>query len=239
MLSAERREETLMKIKGLQKLTLLDYPGELACTVFLFGCNFRCPFCHNASLVLNRGDDEEISESEFFEFLSSRVGRLSAVCISGGEPTLNPEIFEFISKIKAMGFKVKLDTNGYKPSAIRELISASLLDYVAMDIKNSPESYAATAGLLGIDISLIKESAELLRSSGVDFEFRTTVVRELHSLSDIRSIGEWLAGGEKFYLQAFKDSGDIISGGLSSPTEQEMDALLSELKKYIPLAEKR
>lgn len=225
-----------MKIKGLQKLTLLDYPEKIACTVFLGGCNFRCPFCHNASLVLPERESEGISEAEFFAFLESRVGRLGGVCISGGEPTLHPSLPEFIGKIKALGFSVKLDTNGYRPDALRALISEGLVDYVAMDIKSSLEGYGRCVGIPELNTEPIRESAALLMEGGVDFEFRTTVVRELHAEEDIRAIGEWLAGGERFYLQSFKDSGDIITAGLSPYSDEEMERLAKILQEKIPLA---
>ena len=228
-----------MKIKGLQKLTRLDYPDKVACTVFLGGCNFRCPFCHNASLVLEGRDGGEITEEEFFAHLEARRGRLSGVCVSGGEPTLQAGLPDFLKKIKDMGYAVKLDTNGYRPAVLKSLVGAGLVDYVAMDIKNSADGYAATAGIGGMDISPILESAAYLMSGVVEFEFRTTVVRELHSVENIRAIGEWLLGDERFYLQSFKDSGDLIADGLSAYSEDEMRGLLSELRKYIPKAELR
>ena len=225
-----------MKIKGLQKLTLLDYPEKIACTVFLGGCNFRCPFCHNASLVLPERESEGISEAEFFAFLESRVGRLGGVCVSGGEPTLHPSLPEFIGKIKALGFSVKLDTNGYRPDALRALFSEGLVDYVAMDIKSSLEGYGSCVGIPEFNTEPIRESAALLMEGGVDFEFRTTVVRELHTEEDIRAIGEWLAGGERFYLQSFRDSGDIITAGLSPYSDEKMERLAKILQEKIPLA---
>ena len=229
----------MMKIKGLQKLTLLDFPERIASTVFVGGCNFRCPFCHNASLVARGGSDGDISESSFFSFLSSRVGRLSGVCVSGGEPTLYRELPEFLSKIKEMGYAVKLDTNGYSPEMLAELIDNRLVDYVAMDIKNSREKYALSAGLPGLDISKIEKSAELLMTHRVPFEFRTTVCRELHTKEDIVKIGEWLGGDEKFYLQSFKDSGDILKEGFSAYSDEEMRELERILSKYIRNSEWR
>ena len=223
----------MIKIKGLQKLTLLDFPERIACTVFLGGCNFRCPFCHNASLVLPERQSEDITEGEFFEFLASRVGRLSGVCVSGGEPTLYKELPLFLLKIKQMGFAVKLDTNGYNPEMLEALINDGLVDYVAMDIKNSREKYPLTAGLSTLDISKIEKSASLLMKGSVPFEFRTTVCRELHTEEDIKKLGEWLGGDEKFYLQSFKDSGDILSGGFSAYSDEEMKGLLLILKERI------
>lgn len=228
-----------MVIKGLQKLTLLDYPGRLACTVFLGGCNFRCPFCHNASLVLPGRSSENISEEEFLSFLDRRRGMLEGVCISGGEPTLYSELPTFIEKIRARGYSVKLDTNGSHPDLLFSLINAGLVDYVAMDIKNSKKKYGVTVGIDGFDVTPIERSAELLLRGEVDFEFRTTVVRELHTADDIREIGRWLAGSEKFFLQPFKDSGDIISNGMSAYSEAEMSSLLDIFRKFVPLAQIR
>ncbi len=226
-------------IKGLQKLTLLDYPGETAATVFLGGCNLRCPFCHNASLVLPEKFGATMPNEEFFAFLESRRGKIRAVCVSGGEPTLASDLYEFIENIKNMGFLVKLDTNGTRPEVLYSLIADGLLDYVAMDIKNSPLRYAETVGISGFDTTAVAESAGLLMKGRVDFEFRTTVCRELHTEKDIRDIGIWLSGDEKFFLQAFKNSGDLIGKGYSAYTPAEMMQLTAILKEYIPNAEKR
>ena len=233
-------------ISGLQRLTLLDYPGKIACTVFLGGCNFRCPFCHNGSLVVPSEISELMSEDEFFAFLDSRVGRLEGVCISGGEPTLTSNLADFVRKIKEKGFSVKLDTNGSRPEVLRSLIDENLLDYVAMDIKNSPENYGKTVGFnseFGIRnsklIESVRESAKILMQGRVDFEFRTTLCRELHSEGDIEAIGKWLSGDEKFYLQSYRDEGDLLLGGFSTYTEAERSELLKTLRKYIPNAELR
>lgn len=233
-------------ISGLQRLTLLDYPGKIACTVFLGGCNFRCPFCHNGSLVVPGEISELMSEDEFFAFLDSRVGRLEGVCISGGEPTLTPNLADFVRKIKEKGFSVKLDTNGSRPEVLGSLIDENLLDYVAMDIKNSPENYGKTVGFnseLEVRnsklIESVRESAKILMEGRVDFEFRTTLCRELHSESDIEAIGKWLSGDEKFYLQSYRDEGDLLLGGFSAYTEAERRELLKILQKYIPNASLR
>ena len=226
-------------IKGLQKLTLLDYPGVIAATVFLGGCNLRCPFCHNASLVLPEKYGETISDTDFFAFLDSRRDRLQGVCVSGGEPTLYPQLEEFIREIKDRGFLVKLDTNGTRPEVLRRLVENNLLDYVAMDIKNSPLRYGETVGITDFDPTPIAESAAILMNGKTDFEFRTTVVRELHTPKDIEQIGQWLSGDEKFFLQTFVDSGDLIGTGYSGYTACEMEELTNLLKKYIPKAQKR
>lgn len=227
-----------MLIKGLQKLTLLDFPGKVACTVFTGGCNFRCPFCHNASLV-TRLNNDRIDEDEFFRYLEKRRNVLEGVCISGGEPTLQPDLYDFIKKIKSMGYAVKLDTNGYQPDVLKKLCNDGLLDYVAMDIKNSPEKYALTAGINELDMNRICESTEFLMSGNVEFEFRTTVMSELHKSNDFESIGEWLKGNERYFLQSFADSGDLIEEGFSSPCESELNDFLSKIVHYIPNAQIR
>lgn len=226
-----------MIIKGIQKLTLLDFPGRVACTIFTAGCNFRCPFCHNASLVVKNGIDV-IPEEEIFDFLDKRRGRLSGVCISGGEPTLQPDLIPFIRRIREMGYAIKLDTNGYRPDVVKELIDGGLVNYIAMDIKTSRERYFAVAGV-DIDVAKIEESAALVMQSGIDYEFRTTVVKELHSEADFTNIGNWLSGAEKFFLQGFIDSGDCISGGLHGYDKNELLDLLNVLKVKIPSAKIR
>ena len=229
-----------MLIKGLQKLTLLDFPEKMACTLFTFGCNFRCPFCHNASLVLAaRADGAIIEEENFFKFLRSRRGILEGVCISGGEPTLQPDLPDFIRKVKELGFAVKLDTNGYRPAVPRALIDEGLLDYVAMDIKNSLSRYPETVGISRFDTAPIEESMSLLMEGRVPFEFRTTLVKGLHTPESIAEMGRRLAGGERFFLQTFEDSGDLIADGLSGFDREETEALLAVLCNYVPNAQIR
>ena len=227
-----------MLIKGLQKLTLLDYPGKMACTVFTAGCNFRCPFCHNASLVTNI-DEERISEEEFFSFLQKRQGVIDGVCITGGEPTLQPDLKAFIKKIKDLGYSVKLDTNGYRPEALKDIVNSGLVDYVAMDIKNSQSKYALTCGLDTLDIAKINESVEFLKSDKVDYEFRTTIVKELHSEDDIQDIVYWIKGAKKYYLQGFTDSGDLICTGYSGYNKKDMEKLLNIAKNHFETVELR
>ena len=214
-----------MKISGLQKLTLLDFPGKIACTVFTSGCNFRCPFCHNASLV-NGSNKENISEEEFFDFLDKRKGILEGVCITGGEPTLQKDLKDFIIKVKSMGFLVKLDTNGYKPELLSDLIDSNLLDYVAMDIKNSKEKYGLTVDIENFDLAPILKSIDILINSKIEYEFRTTVVKELHNESDIIKISEWIKNSKKYFLQGFIDSGDILNGSFNGYDENTMKNLL-------------
>ncbi|MBE6653272.1 MAG: anaerobic ribonucleoside-triphosphate reductase activating protein [Ruminococcaceae bacterium] len=229
-----------MIIKGLQKLTLLDFPDKIACTLFTFGCNFRCPFCHNASLVLtDRTDESVMPEEEFFTFLARRRGMLQGVCITGGEPTLQPDLPAFIARIKDMGYAVKLDTNGYRPEVLRRLTEAGLLDYVAMDIKNSLPLYGKTVGIESFDTRPVEESMDYLMENRVPFEFRTTLVRGLHTVDSIRTMGERLAGPEPFFLQAFKDSGDLICGGMEGISPSETRAMLDVLRRHIPNAQIR
>lgn len=227
-----------MILKGLQKTTLLDFPEKVACTVFTGGCNMRCPFCHNASLVISPNENSDISEKEFFDFLSKRKNILDGVCITGGEPLLQRDIEDFMKKIKDMGFALKLDTNGSYPDRLRSIIDKGLVDYVAMDIKNSKEKYSLTAGV-DIDISKISESITLLLRGKLPFEFRTTVVRELHTPEDIVSISEWISGAKAYFLQSFTDSGDIIASGLSAYSPEEMKSILTLVQKNIPSAKLR
>ncbi len=229
-----------MKISGLLKLTALDYPEKLACTVFTGGCNLRCPFCHNASLVLGSGED--ISEQEFFAFLKKRRGILDGVCITGGEPLLQGGIEEFIVKIKELGFLVKLDTNGAFPDKLSPLIDKKLVDYVAMDIKNCPEKYPATCGTdkpIEEFFAPFKESIALLLEGRVPYEFRTTVVRELHTLNDIEKAGETIKGAEKWFLQCFKDSGDLLGEGLSAPSREILDKMRESALTFVKKCEIR
>ncbi len=227
-----------MKIAGLQKLTLLDYPGKIACTVFLPGCNFRCPFCHNASLVTKIDNESFSDEQEFFDFLNTRKGILQGVCITGGEPTLQFELVDFIKKIKSMSFDVKLDTNGYRPDILKDLVNDGLVDFVAMDIKNCMDKYSLTVGR-DVDISLIKESVDFLKQGNIPYEFRTTIVKELHSFDDIVGIAKWLSGAQKYYLQSFVDSGDLIADGFSEYDKNDIENLLKTVRSILPSAELR
>lgn len=227
-----------MLIKGLQKLTLLDYPGKMACTVFTAGCNFRCPFCHNASLVTNI-DEERINEEEFFSFLQKRQGIIEGVCVTGGEPTLQPDLKEFLKKIKDLGYSVKLDTNGYRPEVLKDVVNSGFVDYVAMDIKNSQAKYALTCGIENLDVAKINESVEFLMSGVVDYEFRTTVVKELHTEDDIQDIVSWIKDAKKYFLQGFIDSGDLICTGYSGYNKTELQKLLNIAKNDLSVTELR
>ncbi|WP_312372635.1 anaerobic ribonucleoside-triphosphate reductase activating protein [Lachnoclostridium sp.] len=228
-----------MKISGLQKLTLLDYPGHLACTIFTMGCNFQCPFCQNASLVISPKETPQYSEEEILNFLSSRKHILEGICISGGEPTLQSDLIDFIRKVKSMGYFVKLDTNGTYPKLIRQLIEEHTIDMVAMDIKNSKESYAKTCGIETLNMNIIEESVNLLKEGLIPYEFRTTVVKELHTKKDFEEIGKWLEGASPYYLQAFVDSGDLIGTNLTGYNKQELTELLEIARLYLPNASLR
>lgn len=222
-----------MQIHGFNKTTLLDYPGHLASTIFLGGCNFRCPFCHNASLVLSPADQPTIPEAEVFNTLYKRKGIIEGVCITGGEPTLYPGLTDFIHKIKDMGLLVKLDTNGNNPKVLKELVASRSIDYVAMDIKNSRSNYGLSVGIDTFDTTRVSESISFLLSAGIDYEFRTTVVKEHHTIEDFVSIGKWIQGAKAYYLQAYKDSGDIISPGLSSYSKSELNEFREVLLPYV------
>jgi len=228
-----------MNIGGIQRLSLLDYPDKTCCTIFTVGCNYRCPFCHNASIVENKLSEKGVLQDEVMDFLKRRLGILDGVCITGGEPLLQDQLENFIREIKALGFLVKLDTNGSLPKKLKQLIETGLVDYVAMDIKNSPDSYGQTIGINNYNLDLIKESVDLLLSNIVPYEFRTTVVRQLHTSKDMLAIAQWLKGAEHYYLQNFVDSGDILEGGLSGFSREEMQAFQELIRPKIPSVELR
>ena len=227
-----------MNIQGFQKLTLLDYPGKMACTIFTAGCNLRCPFCHNSRLVINPEKQSEFSEEEIFSFLKKRAGILDGVAITGGEPLLQRDIEDFIVKVKELGYSVKLDTNGSFPGKLRLMIELGLVDYVAMDIKNSFEKYSQTAGA-PVDINAIKDSISLLLTGKVSYEFRTTAVKELHTAEDFAKIGELIQGAERYFIQSYKDSGEVLMPGFSAPNQEELQSYLAAVKPYVPHAELR
>lgn len=228
-----------MLIHGLNKLTLLDYPGLTACTVFTGGCNFRCPYCHNASLVLDPDSQPVIDEREFFDYLKKREGILEGVCITGGEPTLNPDLSDFIGKIKSLRYCVKLDTNGSNPEMLERLLSERLLDYVAMDVKNSPEKYPKTVGVPHLSTEKIIRSAGLIMKLAPDYEFRTTVAAGILEKSDYEKIGSWLRGAKKYFLQVFRDSGDLIDPSQTGADISELDEAREILSRYVQRAEIR
>lgn len=229
-----------MRIAGLQKLTLLDFPGTVACTVFTGGCNLRCPFCHNASLVLPERQAQDESVQSLMTFLKKRQGVLEGVAITGGEPLLNADMPELLESIRALGYKIKLDTNGTNPKLLRQIVADGLVDRVAMDIKSSPEKYAETVGIPGLDLTPIEQSREFLLSGAVEYEFRTTVVKGIHTLQDIEGAARWISGAKEYYLQQFKDSGDIIDiDGLSAFDEKEMYAMAEAAARYVPAVKVR
>lgn len=207
---------------GLQKLSMVDFPGRLAATVFTGGCNLRCPFCHNALLVTRLDETPSLSEDEILAFLSTRKTLLDGVVLTGGEPLLHPDAAEFLRKVRKLGFPVKVDTNGCFPDALAAILEEGLVDYVAMDIKNSLEKYPETCGLSNMDTAPVEASVRLLRASGVDFEFRTTAVRELHTAADFLAIARWLEGAPRYYIQNFVDTGNLISSGFHGFTPQEL-----------------
>ncbi len=228
----------IMIIKGFQKLTLLDYPGKVACTVFTGGCNFRCPFCHNALLVTEM-DDIEYTEKEIFEHLEKRRGVIEGVAVTGGEPLLQKDIERFLYELKCAGVSVKLDTNGSYPEKLKGILELGIVDYVAMDIKNSKEKYAQTIGLQSFDISAVEQSIQLLQESGVDYEFRTTVTANFHTVEDMRSVAQWLQGSPRYFLQNFVDSGMLIDNTCKGVSKAEMQEMLSVVREFIPAAQLR
>ena len=221
-----------MRICGLQKLSMVDYPGKLAATVFTGGCNLRCPFCHNAALVTGVSEAPTLSQEEVLDFLASRRGLLDGVVLSGGEPLLQPGAADFLRKVRDLGFAVKLDTNGCYPDSLAAILEAGLADYVAMDIKSSPAGYADAVGVPGFDLAPVRRSAAMLMEGRTDYEFRTTVVRELHTVREILEIGQWLRGARRYVLQCFVDSGGLIAQGLHGLELPEMEALAQTARPF-------
>ena len=247
-----------MQIQGLQKVTVLDYPEKMAATVFTAGCNFRCPYCHNASLVTRIDKANDIPVEQVMNHLKKRRKVLEGVCISGGEPLLQSGLEDFIKEVKALGYLVKLDTNGSNIEKLQRLVEQSLIDYVAMDIKNTPRKYGITSGLdyEGITplrlrksstaeerceewLAGVRATVDYLKSDVIPYEFRTTVVKEFHKREDLEEIGEWLKGARKYYLQKFNDSGDCIGEGLHPYSDEIMKQALDIIKKVIPTAQIR
>ena len=228
-----------MKIHGLQKMTLLDFPGKVACTVFLGGCDLRCPFCHNAELI-DGTTPAVMEDGELLDFLEKRQGLLDGVAVTGGEPLLRgDDLMRLAEKIRDLGYPLKLDTNGTHPERLRKFIDAGLVSYVAMDIKNSPERYAETCGLREMDLAPVRESVSLLMEGRTDYEFRTTTTAELHDAESFRKIGEWIRGAKRYYLQKFTDRDTVPFEGFHAPGEDEMQQYLSIARKYVPEAEIR
>lgn len=222
-----------MQICGLQKTTLLDYPGYVASTIFLGGCNFRCPFCHNRELALDPASVSSITEQEILFFLESRRGILDGVCITGGEPTLSLGLIPFMQRIKSLGYLIKLDTNGYRPSVIKDMVHMQLLNYIAMDIKSSPAGYHTVTGLDTVDMDLIKKSIQFIMQCGVPYEFRTTVVQEYHDEAVMTDIGKLIEGANAYYLQSFKDSEQVQDHSLHACEKDELLYFQKLLTPYV------
>lgn len=222
-----------MNFYGLQKVTLLDYPGKIASTVFVGGCNLRCPFCHNGTLVSSPATYKPIPEAEIFAILKQRTKVLDGICVTGGEPLLY-DIAPFLTKVKELGLRVKLDHNGTAPRELQSLISQQLVDYVAIDIKNSPDKYASTVGIDTFDITPVLQTIQLLLHSDVDYEFRTTVVKELHTAADFHEIGAMIAGAKRYFLQQFINSGDILHNtSFHACSYEEMQTFANIAKLYV------
>ncbi len=228
-----------VRFYGLQKLTLLDFPGRMACTVFTGGCNMRCPFCHNRSLVFLNENDSEISVNDIVDYLENRSKVLDGVCITGGEPLLHKGLKDFIKKAKSLGLQVKLDTNGSNFEKLKELVEEGLLDYVAVDIKNCPKKYPETIGLQNYDLSEIEKVISYLLEDHVDYEFRTTIVKQFHEVSDIEEIGKWIKGAKRYYLQNFEDHGTCIQSGLSEVGIETLEKMKEVAKPYVKEIELR
>lgn len=226
--------EDSMTIHGFQKMTLLDFPGKVACIVFTAGCNLRCPFCHNAPLVTRTDPADRIDEDEVFAYLKKRQGIVDGVVITGGEPTLQKDLDDFIRRVRALGYAVKLDTNGTRPDVLAALLDEGLVDYVAMDIKNCPDRYAETVGIEGFDLAPVRRSIELLRQSGVEYEFRTTVADELHTPQDIGVLAAWIAHAPRYFIQPFVDSGDLVGTGLHAPSAEKLDEMRASAMVHLP-----
>ena len=225
-----------MNVQGYQKLTLLDFPGRTACTIFTGGCNLRCPFCHNAGLVRTPLAEANCTDA-VLDYLQKRRGILDGVCVTGGEPLLQPDLADFLRKIKDMGYAIKLDTNGSLPDRLAALLESGLVDYVAMDVKSSPAGYAAATGT-EVDVTVYERSVQLIRHSGVPFEFRTTAVGGIHTPEDFAAIAQWL-GDVPYFIQRFVDSGQLLGEGFYPFSIEEMEHLLTTVREYIPAAKLR
>ena len=226
-----------MNVQGYQKLTLLDYPGRTACTVFTGGCNLRCPFCHNAGLVRTPLAEPNRTD-EVLAYLAKRKGILDGVCVTGGEPLLQPDLVGFLQAVKEMGYAVKLDTNGTLPQRLAGILATNLVDYVAMDIKSSPDGYPAATGT-DADVSAVTDSLSILRASGIPFELRTTAVRGIHTEADFDAIGRWIGDVPAYFIQRFVDSGQLLGSGCDAFTPEEMERLLATVRVHVPTAQLR
>lgn len=228
-----------MNIHGLQKLTLLDFPGRVACTVFLAGCNLRCPFCHNSELLDAGAAEPVMDDAGLLAFLKKRQGMLDGVAFTGGEPLLRPELPELMRRVRELGFAVKLDTNGFFPAALERVLAEGLADYVAMDVKNSPERYAETCGVETVDLDAVRASIGLLRSGAADYEFRTTVVDELHEVSDLAAVGAMIEGAKRYFLQPFTDRDTVAFAGFHAPDAEKLERCAQAVRPFVGAVEIR
>ena len=209
---------------GYEKFSMVDFDGKIACTVFTGGCNFRCPFCHNAPLVVGNLKSQQIDESEVFDYLQKRKGLVDAVCVTGGEPTLQPDLCDFLAKVRSMGYATKLDTNGLRPDVLKAVLDDKLVDYVAMDVKNSPEKYAHTVGVQNVDMGKILGSIQLLKDSGIDFELRTTLIKEFHTADDVQKIAYLVSGAPRYFMQKYNDNDGCIAHGYTPVPEADAES---------------
>lgn len=212
-----------MIVCGFEKFSMVDFDGKIACTVFTGGCNFRCPFCHNGALVVGNVKAQEIDEQEVFDYLKKRKGLVDAVCVTGGEPTMHKDLPQFLKDVRDLGYATKLDTNGTNPQMLAEVIEKGLVDYVAMDIKNCKAKYPQTIGIEGSSLDHICKSVDILKNSGINYEFRTTVIDEFHTADDMKEIAEWICGAKRYFLQKYKDNEGCISHGYSEVSKQKVD----------------
>ncbi len=214
---------------------MVDYDTNITCTVFTGGCNFRCPFCHNGSLVVGNLNAQSIDDNEIFEYLTKRKGLVDAVCVTGGEPTLQPDLADFLRKVRTLGYKTKLDTNGLKPDTLKALLDEGLLDYVAMDIKNSKAKYALTVGLSNVDVDKISQSVEILKASGIEYEFRTTLIEEFHTMDDMQQIASWISGAKRYFIQKYKDNDGCLSHGYTEVEKSVAESYLALFKDKVAI----
>ncbi len=228
-----------MVFHGFQKMTMLDFPGYVACTVFTSGCNFRCPFCHNSLLVTKPDNSEIYTQEDVLSYLEKRKGVIDGICISGGEPLMHDGIFDFVAKVKKLGLLVKVDTNGSFPDKLQKLIDSGAVDYVAMDIKNSPEKYALTTDVKNLDFEAVERSVNILLEGKIGYEFRTTVVKEFHTTQDMESIGKLIKNADRYFIQHFIESEGNIQQGLTPLSKEEMEQLRLSIVKYVKNAELR
>lgn len=228
-----------MIFHGFQKMTVLDYPEKVACTLFTAGCNFRCPFCHNALLVTEIDNQHVYEPGEILAYLQKRRGILDGVCVTGGEPLMHPDLADFLREVKDLGYAVKVDTNGSYPDRLRALVESGVVDYIAMDIKNCREKYGVTIGIPNFDLSPVEKSVRYLQSGAIPFEFRTTIVREFHTVEDVAKIADWIAGAPKYFLQNFKESDHMIGSGLHAHPEETLRQMQKVAQKKVPTASLR